>query len=65
MHKSPVQNGVLMTPLSPKIVGHVSAGRFEPVCLRPGLLALGPLTSTQRIVFVFSQVFPHPEVLRC
>ena len=36
MHKSPVQNGKLIIPPSPKISGHVSAGRFQPVCLRPG-----------------------------
>ena len=36
MHKSPVQNGALITPPSPKISGHVSAGRFQPVYLRLG-----------------------------
>ena len=57
MRKSRVQNGALITPRSPKISGHFSAGRFQPVCLRPGLFTAGPLTSTQRIVLVFSQEF--------
>ena len=36
MHKFPVQNGALITPLSCKISGHVSAGPFQPTSFRPG-----------------------------
>ena len=32
----PVRNGALITPPIHKLSGHVSAGRFQPVCLRPG-----------------------------
>ena len=65
MHKFPLEDRALITPLSPKISGHVSAGRLQPVCLRTGSFVLGSPTSTQRIVLVFSQVLAHPEVLRC
>ena len=37
MHKSSVQNGALITSLSPKMSSHVSAGQFQPVCLGQGL----------------------------
>ena len=36
MHKSPVQNGALITPPNHRASGPVSAGRFEPVFLMPG-----------------------------
>ena len=46
MHKAPVQNEALITALSPEISGHVSAGWFQPVCLRAGSFTAGTLTSS-------------------